>query len=410
MAPSASSVDEEKVPDSTKLKILTVDDSDSMRYSVARCLKDGGYDVTEARTGTEALVLAAEDPALITLDINLPDMNGFEVCRRIKQNPETSHIPVLHISASFVDTEHKIRGLEGGADAYLMEPVDPDELLATVRTLIRIRKAEKEARQRAAEANEIKEELTRLNQNLESRVRDRTIELERRNAAVQELSRRLLRAQDQERRRVSRELHDSTGQLLVTLKLRLAEFKAEGLAGNKRAEELVTQMSSMVEEITRQLRTMSYLLHPPLLDEAGLESALRWYIQGFSQRSDIQVNLEFPGDLGRLSQDLEITIFRIVQESLTNIHRHSGSKTASIRLTREPECVQLEIADQGKGLPTEVGSKVLAPSTFFPGVGILGMKERVNQFGGSFQIGSQSVGTSTLVRLPIDQHEVSSIA
>lgn len=398
------------MPDTAKLTVLAVDDNDAMRYSLARCLRDGGYEVTEAKTGSEALVLAGQDPALITLDINLPDMSGFEVCRKIKLNPETSHIPVLHVSASFVETEHKIRGLEGGADAYLMEPINPDELLATVRTLIRIRKAEKEARRRAEEADEIKEELRRVNQDLERRVRDRTIELERRNAAVQELSRRLLRAQDQERRRLSRELHDSTGQLLVTLKLNLSQFKTEGLAVNKRAEELVTGMDSMVEEITRQLRTMSYLLHPPLLDEAGLESALKWYIQGFSQRSDIQVNLKMSADIGRLSQDLEITIFRIIQESLTNIHRHSGSKTAEILFTREPECVRLEITDQGRGLQADDGSPALAPNGFFPGVGILGMKERVQQFGGSFQISSHDSGTSTVVRLPINESASSSAA
>lgn len=398
------------MPETAKLTVLAVDDNDAMRYSVARCLKAAGYEVTEARTGTEALVLAGQGPALITLDVNLPDMNGFEVCRQIKHNPETSHIPVLHISASWVEPEHKIRGLDGGADGYLMEPINPEELLATVRTLIRIREAEKEARRRAAEADEIKEQLRRVNQDLERRVRERTIELERRNAAVQELSRRLLRAQDQERRRLSRELHDSTGQLLVTLKLNLSQFKAEGLELNERAEALLTGMDSMVEEMTRQLRTMSYLLHPPLLDEAGLESALRWYIQGFSQRSDIQVNLQLPADIGRLTQDLEITIFRIIQESLTNIHRHSGSKTAEILLTREPECVQLRITDQGKGLPTDDGSNFLAPNGFFLGVGILGMKERVQQFGGSFQISSPGLGTSTVVRLPIHESASSSAA
>src|SRR6185437_10738032 len=217
------------------------------------------------------------NPALITLDINLPDISGFEVCRRLKQSPETAHIPVLHISASFVRAEHRIRGLEGGADAYLVEPIDSEELLATARTLIRIRQAEKEARREAQEAEAVKQQLRTVNQDLELRVRERTVELQRRNSEVQELSRRLLRAQDQERRRLALELHDSTGQLLVTLTVNLSLLKSEVETVNPRVEQLISEVNSTAQEINRQLRTLSYLLHPPLLDEAGLVSALEWY-------------------------------------------------------------------------------------------------------------------------------------
>lgn len=378
--------------------VLTVDDNDALRYSVARCLKDGGYNVTEARTGTEALRLAQQNPALITLDINLPDMDGFEVCRQLKQNPETAHIPVLHVSASFQETEHRVRGLDGGADGYLIEPLNPEELLATVRTLIRAREAEKEARLQAREAEKIKEQLRSVNQELEQRVRERTRELEHRNSEVQELSRRLLRAQDEERRRLSRELHDSTGQLLVTLKMNLSLLKLESVP-NSKSERVIREIDSMVEEISRQLRTMSYLLHPPLLDEAGLASAVAWYVEGFSQRSNIQVTLELPDDMDRLSQDLEITIFRIVQESLTNIHRHSGSQTAKVKLTRQPNQVILQITDEGKGF---VVAEESDETSFRPGVGILGMKERVRQFGGTFEISSSASGTTTVVTLPVN--------
>jgi signal transduction histidine kinase len=381
--------------------VLSVDDNDALRYSLARCLREGGYNVIEARTGAEAMRLARQDPSLITLDVNLPDIDGFEVCRRLKANPQTSQIPVLHVSASFVGTEHRIRGLEGGADGYLTQPINPEELLATVGTLLRIRRAEREARLQAEEANKVREQLRSINQELERRVRERTSELENRNSEIQELSRRLLRAQDDERRRVSRELHDSTGQSLVMLKMNLSALKSESTQANPKAVGLIAEMDSIVEDITRQLRTMSYLLHPPLLDEAGLASALTWYVEGFSHRSGIQVSLDLPGDMGRLSQDLEITIFRIVQESLTNIHRHSGSKLARVRLTREPQEVRLEITDAGRGLPTsdDCGDY----TSFRSGVGILGMKERVRQFGGRFEIASRFPGVSTFVALPLRQ-------
>lgn len=379
------------------IKILSVDDNDAIRYSFTRYLREGGYDVIEARTGAQALELAGNDPALITLDINLPDIDGYEICRRLKDNPATRDIPILHISASFVDSTDRVRGLEGGADAYLAEPVDRLELLATVKALLRMRQAQREARRQAAEAEIAKKELQRVNETLETRVRQRTAELERERKEVQDLSSQLLQAQDAERRRISRELHDSTGQLLVALTMNLARLKAEQIWSNPDTEALITDTGAMVDEMSRQLRTMSYLLHPPLLDEAGLLSAVKWYISGFSSRSSVQVTVEC-SELGRLPAELEITLFRLVQESLTNIHRHSGSETAVIRLNRDDKAVHLEVIDQGRGFSV-VKNAYNAPSRC--GVGILGMKERVRSFGGSIEISSGAKGTKVKARLPI---------
>src|ERR1700730_12307577 len=147
------------MPEEMQATVLTVDDNDAIRYSLSRYLREGGYRVVEARTGSDALSLARQDPALITLDINLPDMDGFGVARRLKAAPATRDIPVLHISASFVDAEHKVRGLEGGADAYLSEPISQQELLATVRALMRLRQAQKEAQRQAADAEKARAEL-----------------------------------------------------------------------------------------------------------------------------------------------------------------------------------------------------------------------------------------------------------
>jgi signal transduction histidine kinase len=386
------------MPENPTPTILSVDDNDAIRYSVTRYLREGGYSVIEARNGAEALDLAQQKPDLITLDINLPDINGYEICRRLKDDAATKDIPVLHISASCVDAGDRVRGLEGGADAYLAEPIDRLELLATVKALLRMRQAQREARRQAVEAEKARQEMKQLNENLEFRVRRRTAELERERRDVQNLSSQLLLAQDEERRRISRELHDSTGQLLVALAMNLDRLKSEMIEPNPGAEAVIKDTGSLVDEMSRQLRTMSYLLHPPLLDEAGLVSAVKWYVEGFSTRSAIQVSLELPSELGRLPQQMEITIFRLIQESLTNIHRHSGSKTALIRLVRDNQSVRLEIADQGQGFaPQAVASELHSR----PGVGILGMKERVRRFGGTLEFSSGSEGTTVQARLPL---------
>jgi signal transduction histidine kinase len=377
--------------------ILSVDDNDAIRYSFTRYLREGGYQVIEARTGEQALEMARCEPALITLDINLPDMDGYEICRRLKGDPATRDIPILHISASYVDATDRARGLEGGADGYLAEPVDRLELLATVKALLRMRQAQTEARRQAAEAEVAKQDLQNANETLESRVRQRTAELERERREVQELSSQLLQAQDEERRRISRELHDSTGQLLVALTVNLARLKSDKTPVNPDADALIDDTTEMVNEMSRQLRTMSYLLHPPMLDEAGLVSAVTWYIDGFSARSSVQVSLDCE-ELGRLPAELEITLFRLIQESLTNIHRHSASKTAVVRITRNERAVTLEVLDRGKGFKSATTS---GDAHLKYGVGIPGMKERVRRFGGTLDILSNSGGTTVKASLPI---------
>jgi signal transduction histidine kinase len=389
---------ESRMSNHNDFTVLAVDDNDAVRYAVVHFLREGGYNVLEARNGREALVLAAQDPDLITLDINLPDMNGFEVCRRLKADPATAQIPVLHISASFAKTEDRVRGLEGGADAYLTQPLDREELLATVRALFRLRNAERQSRQYAAEAEKAKEALKRINEELASRVKERTAELEMRNSEIQDLSRRLLRAQDDERRRISRELHDSTGQLLVTLKLNLAALASSQNPVQKQV--LIQGATAIVDEMTRQLRTMSYLLHPPLLDEAGLAPALKWYVEGFCHRSEIEVQLDMPADLERLPRDMELTIFRVVQESLTNVHRHSHSRTAEVKLKTDTDRVFLEIKDQGSGFSPSSRSGTKNERTVPYGIGIRGMKERVQQFGGELRVESDPSGTSLRALLP----------
>jgi signal transduction histidine kinase len=372
--------------------ILAVDDNDALRYSLSRTLQGGGYKVIEARNGAEALRLAENSPDLITLDIHLPDKDGFEIGRMLKNNPRTKHIPILHISATFVETEYRVRGLEV-ADAYLAEPISREELLATVGALLRLKQAEREAQMHAAKAEEARRELEKAHDELEMKVRERTQELDERNREIRELTGRLLKLQDEERRRLARELHDSTGQMLAAMKMNLDRL-SHGVKGDD--TEPLTQAIAISEDLNRQLRTMSYLLHPPLLDELGLASALGWYVEGFTQRSSIKVELQVSPDFDRLPEDLELAVFRVVQECLTNIHRHSGSSSARISLARSPECVRVEIVDAGHGIPPHR----MREGKIIQGIGIMGIQERMRQLGGSLEVNSSDKGTTVIATLP----------
>jgi signal transduction histidine kinase len=382
------------MPKPHEITILAVDDNEALRYSLSRTLQAGGYRVIEARNGEEALRLAEQAPDLITLDVHLPDIDGFEVCRRLKSDSNTSHIPVLHISATFTDKENRVRGLEV-ADGYLAEPISREELLATVAALLRLKQAEKEARLLASEAEKARQELKQAHTELELRVQERTRELSKMTAEVRELTVRLIKLQDDERRRMARELHDSTGQALAAMKMSLDQMSAE--VQSEKMASLVSETIALNDDISRQLRTMSYLLHPPLLDEAGLLSALQWYVNGFSQRSGIAADLRMSPDFGRLPQDMEIALFRVVQECLTNVHRHSGSSNAGIHVTRTPGVVTVTVMDTGKGIPAGE-----LPEKGVTGVGLMGIKERVRQFGGNVEVTSSNQGTSVTVTVPVE--------
>jgi PAS domain S-box-containing protein len=213
-----------------------------------------------------------------------------------------------------------------------------------------------------------------------------------------EFASRLQHLQDEERKRIARELHDSVGQLLTAIGMNISIVKAQSHKLDSMAARAVSDNARLVERVSSEIRTMSHLLHPPLLDIAGLASALRWYVDGFSERSHIKVDLEIPADLGRLPSDMEIAIFRIVQECLTNIHRHSGSPTATIRVYQEGEYLIVQVEDRGKGIPPEKRREVEAGRS---GVGFGGMRERVRKLGGTLEIRSQGSGTLVSATLRI---------
>ena len=231
-----------------------------------------------------------------------------------------------------------------------------------------------------------------------SAIRDIT-ERKRAEQSLRFLSGQLLHLQDQERRRIARELHDSSGQLLAALGMNLSLVQSENSNSDLRAAKAIQESIGLVQELSRELRTISHLLHPPLLDEVGLASALRSYLDGFTERSKIKVDLELPEDLGRLPQDSETAIFRIVQECLTNIHRHSQSPVARVRITRSDSQVNLEVEDRGRGIAPE--KRQVMDSEDTAGVGIRGMRERLRHLGGSLEINSTEMGTVVLARLPV---------
>ena len=215
---------------------------------------------------------------------------------------------------------------------------------------------------------------------------------------------RLMKAEDQERRRIARELHDSAGQTLTVLGLSLAHLveRAQVIAPELAKEG--KEIEGVVQQLQREIRTTSYLLHPPLLDECGLSSALNMYIEGLAERSDVAITLDVDDNVARLPGDMELAIFRLVQECLTNIHRHSGSKTALIRVAREGEIVRIEVRDHGKGIPPE---RLAGIQSHGSGVGIRGIRERIRQFHGEMKIESNDSGTSVIVSIPMPMSSAS---
>jgi signal transduction histidine kinase len=208
--------------------------------------------------------------------------------------------------------------------------------------------------------------------------------------------------QDEERRKIARDLHDSTGQALVVLVAKLEQLRYLIPSSNRKARKLLSESQASADQCIREIRTLAYVLHPPMLDEAGLEDAIRNYVEGFADRSGIKVKLDFSGDLGRLPRDMELPLFRVVQESLTNVQRHSGSRKARIRIERDPKCITLEVSDEGRkasGNRRNRGREFLSKT----GVGIPSMDERVKQIGGRMEIKFGGKGTTVRVTVPVNE-------
>jgi len=465
--------------------ILHVDDTDAQRYAISRVLRHAGFEVLEARTGQQALDIVERMPDLVILDVNLPDISGFAVCKQIKANEATARIPVLHLSATMVSTDARVAGLDGGADGYLVQPVEPDELVATIRALLRVRKAEealwKSEQQyrlffetnplacwvfstpdlkilavneaavkqygysreeflaltfRDISSEELAEQVdpdvppfrsatvlqhkTKRGELLDVEevwaplqlggrdarlaiVQNVSEKLKREETRRQEEMRRLLlehvlQAQEEERRRIARELHDEAGQLMTSLLVGLrAVSDARQLKDAKtQAKTLRKIASKAIGEVGRLARG----LHSSVLDELGLEEAVQKFTDDYSAVHRVRVDLDFgQTPFFRLDNSAQIGLYRIIQEAMTNVARHSHAETVSVVFDWHEPLLRLMIRDDGTGFRSRnVGDH---PSNH---LGIEGMRQRASMLGGTFGIKSEpDKGTLIEVRLTLPE-------
>ncbi|HVN20242.1 MAG TPA: PAS domain S-box protein [Dongiaceae bacterium] len=305
-----------------------------------------------------------------------------DIIARLRRGERVDHFQTVRRrkDGSFVDVSLTISPVRDSSGTIIGASKVARDITAQVRATELLRERE--------------QELRRLSESLDAEVRSRTREL-------QELSWQLMRARDEERRHIARELHDSAGQSLAVLNIEIDQLvdKAAHLpeiAGDaQRIRDTVRQLQS-------EIRTTSYLLHPPLLDESGLRAAINWYAGGLTERTGLQIEVMTPDNLARLPRDIELVLFRFVQEALTNIHRHSGARNSSIRISRSGTHITAEVADDGKGMSRDRLQQVRSGGS---GVGIRGMRERLHQFQGSMHVESDASGTKVSVTIPIPADE-----
>jgi signal transduction histidine kinase len=345
------------------INILLVDDQPAKLLSYEVMLAELGENLISASSGMYALqLLLKNDIALVLMDVSMPGMDGFETAQMIQQHPRFENLPIIFISGIHVTEMDRLKGYKHGAVDYVPVPIVPQLLRAKVKVFV---------------------------------------DLHRKTRQLELLTARMTQLQDEERRAIARELHDSVGQLTAAIRINTCLVQSESPKLSDRSVKCLADSVSMIDEIIKQIRTISYLLHPPMLDETGLVAALRWLVEGFAERSGIDTTLEISPDLERMPKEVELSIFRVVQESLTNIHRHSGSPTASVRLNVEGAAVRVEIEDAGKGFALEEGSAHL--TTGHCGVGLCGMRERLRLLGGTLNLQSGSPGTRVTAIFPV-QH------
>lgn len=339
--------------------------------------------------GATALSLANEDfRKQVAAQADAPDQQASDVLGRLEQQ-EANLLDSRQRRAEALAWRAGVVALVAFVAIVTFLVVNFGWLMAELKERQR---AERSVRERAAELEQ-----------KNSQILEQSTALEASNLNLRDLSSRLLRVQDEERRRVARELHDSTGQALALLSMNVAVLQQEADHRDPELGKMVGNVEASVRQLSDDVRTISYLLHPPLLDEMGLRSAVRWFAEGFSERSKIEVNLARLSDPGRLSADLETAIFRVVQECLTNIHRHSGSSKAGICLEKCSQGILLEVSDEGKGIPAERLAGVGSGARM--GLGLRGIGERVKSFGGDMQIESTQLGTRVKVILPVIERE-----
>jgi len=341
--------------------ILIVDDAPSARETLVALLENEDYELQLAEDGFQALqMLLNLQPDLILLDVMMPGLDGFEVCRRIRSTPRLAEVPIIILTA-LDDHESLVQGIESGADDFLHKPIDRQELLARVRTI------------------------TRLN-------RYRTLLEQRQN--LSEMAERLVTAQEEERLRISRELHDDLGQALTTHMLALRNFQSDL---SLPVTELFQGLQSLYDqsyEISIKIRRLAQDLRPPILDALGLKQSIQTYCNKFTERTQLPVTLEIESELPIFPDVYNITIYRVVQEALTNVTKHAEASHVWVELALEDNFIHLTIQDNGRGINTD--------GNHTNGIGLTGMNERLSLVGGKLLLRSAlEGGTIITASLPM---------
>jgi signal transduction histidine kinase len=349
----------------TKVNILMVDDQPAKLLTYEAILGELGENLIKANSGKEALdLLLKNDIAVVLMDVSMPEIDGFELAEIIRQHPRFQKTAIIFISAVHLTDLDRLKGYQRGAVDYISVPVVPEVLRAKVTVFAELHR----------KANQ----------------------LELLNGELRNLSGRLITLQDEERRRVARELHDGLGQELSAAKMMIDGIPVDpSMEAKDRAAD---QASQLIDHAIQQVRSISHLLHPPLLDEVGLSSALRWYVDGLTKRSGIETTLDLqPPDFPRLAPELETAVFRIIQEALTNIFRHSEARKASVSVARKDTQVVVTVRDDGKGISDRIAE--FRPGSL--GIGIGGMRQRAKEFGGELRLRNLNPGTSVEVVVPV---------
>jgi signal transduction histidine kinase len=361
---------------------------------IDKVLQSYGIPVESCSDADSLLTAICEEAgaALITEEV-LQTATITSIAQKLSSQPRWSDFPIIVLTGggmSTASTESAARSLAPLGNVSLLErPLRPATLVSAVRTALVARQRQFEIRDHLRQREAAEQALRRAHDILETQVEQRT-------AALRLLSARLMRVQDEERRRIARELHDSLGQYLAAAKINLDVLATEKQDG----AHYLREAQNLVERAISDTRTLSHLLHPPLLDEAGFPTAAKWFVEGFGKRSKITTSLELPPNLHRLPSETEIALFRILQESLTNVHRHSGSKKVEVRITIDDSAVCLVVQDHGKGIPRDVLDR-FAKSGTNVGVGLAGMRERAKELGGTLGIESDKKGTRLTIVIPV---------
>ncbi|NIA57353.1 response regulator [Massilia sp. TW-1] len=393
--------------DSGRPTILIVDDTPANLDVIVKALEHDGVRVVVAQDGEEGLRRATfVHPDLILLDIMLPGIDGFEVCRRLQEDECTRAIPVIFMTA-LLDIENKVAAFRAGAVDYVTKPFQIDEVTARVRTHLNLRNmqtmlAERNAcLQREIEERKVAERrLQDYREGLELLVAERTAalreseqRLEESLVRLRELSAHREQARDEERMHIARELHDELGQALTALRMKIALLRVEFGQDNPALTHHVGKVNELIDRTIGVVRGVSSALRPATLD-MGVVPALEWLVKEFRARSDIDCELVVPEPSLGLDDGIELAIFRVAQESLTNVTRHARASSVRMTLQASDNQCLLEVRDDGCGF---------VPDGVERGkFGLVGMRERVEMLGGEFSISSApGEGTSLSVRLPV---------